>query len=103
MMLRYLQLSDYADHLETAQKHVIYEGKYHTKDLRGSTTTKESTDGVESALQGGEGVYLQLSDYADHLETAQKHVIYEGKYHTKDLRGSTTTKESTDGVESALQ
>ncbi|GKE47339.1 hypothetical protein Tco_1478597, partial [Tanacetum coccineum] len=26
-------------------------GKYHTKDLGGITTTKEATDGVESALQ----------------------------------------------------
>ncbi|GJR87057.1 hypothetical protein Tco_0211068 [Tanacetum coccineum] len=26
-------------------------GKYHTKDLGGSTTTKKATDGVESALQ----------------------------------------------------
>ncbi|GJS28621.1 hypothetical protein Tco_0489241 [Tanacetum coccineum] len=26
-------------------------GKYHTKDLGGSTTTKEATDGVEYALQ----------------------------------------------------
>ncbi|GJX90464.1 hypothetical protein Tco_0343790 [Tanacetum coccineum] len=42
MMLRYLQLPDYEDHLECS-------GKYHTKDLGGSTTTKEATDGVESA------------------------------------------------------
>nr|GEW60172.1 isocitrate and isopropylmalate dehydrogenases family [Tanacetum cinerariifolium] len=51
IMLRYLHLSDYADHLKTAPKRVIYEGKCHTKDLGRSTTTKEATDGVEPALQ----------------------------------------------------
>nr|GEY79012.1 isocitrate dehydrogenase [NAD] regulatory subunit 3, mitochondrial-like [Tanacetum cinerariifolium] len=109
MMLRYLQLADYADHLETARKHVIYEGKYHTKDLRGSTTIKEATDArnVGEPKMADKKIatnlalfisspmmlrYLQLADYADHLETARKHVIYEGKYHTKDLRGNMVLK-----------
>ncbi|KAJ0703590.1 putative isocitrate dehydrogenase (NAD(+)) [Helianthus annuus] len=50
MMLRHLQLPDYADRLETAVKRVIYEGKYRTKDLGGSSTTQEVTDAVISAL-----------------------------------------------------
>ena len=41
MMLRYLQLPDYADRLETIVKRVIYEGKYRTKDLGGSSKTQE--------------------------------------------------------------
>ncbi|GKC50379.1 isocitrate and isopropylmalate dehydrogenases family protein [Tanacetum coccineum] len=51
MMLRYLQLPDYADRLETAVKRVIYEGKYRTKDLGGSSTTQEVADAVISALE----------------------------------------------------
>ncbi|XP_071735329.1 isocitrate dehydrogenase [NAD] regulatory subunit 1, mitochondrial-like [Rutidosis leptorrhynchoides] len=51
MMLRHLQLPDFADRLETAVKRVIYEGKYRTKDLGGSSTTQEVTDAVISALQ----------------------------------------------------
>nr|GEU41705.1 isocitrate and isopropylmalate dehydrogenases family [Tanacetum cinerariifolium] len=63
----------------------------------GDKESKQSTEHHDDTLNE------ELSDYADHLETAQKRVIYEGKYHTKDLRGSTTTKEATNGVESALQ
>ncbi|XP_076887770.1 isocitrate dehydrogenase [NAD] regulatory subunit 1, mitochondrial-like [Bidens hawaiensis] len=51
MMLRHLELPDYADRLETAVKHVIEEGKYRTKDLGGSSTTQEVTDAVISALK----------------------------------------------------
>uniref|UniRef100_UPI001CB90B4F isocitrate dehydrogenase [NAD] regulatory subunit 3, mitochondrial-like n=1 Tax=Erigeron canadensis TaxID=72917 RepID=UPI001CB90B4F len=52
MMLRHIQLPDFADRLETAVKHVIFEGKYRTKDLGGSSTTQEVTDAVISALEG---------------------------------------------------
>ncbi|PWA71463.1 isocitrate and isopropylmalate dehydrogenases family [Artemisia annua] len=52
MMLRYLQLPDYPDRLETAVRRVIYEGKYYrTKDLGGSRTTQEVADTVISALK----------------------------------------------------
>ncbi|KAK1440530.1 hypothetical protein QVD17_06358 [Tagetes erecta] len=51
MMLRHLELPDFADRLETAVKHVIYEGKYRTKDLGGTSTTQEVTDAVISALK----------------------------------------------------
>lgn len=51
MMLRHLELPDFADRLETAVKHVIYEGKYRTKDLGGSSTTQEVTDAVISAIK----------------------------------------------------
>ncbi|KAL8211214.1 hypothetical protein R6Q57_005651 [Mikania cordata] len=51
MMLRHLELPDFADRLETAVKRVIYEGKYRTKDLGGSSTTQEVTDAVISALE----------------------------------------------------
>ncbi|XP_076915383.1 isocitrate dehydrogenase [NAD] regulatory subunit 3, mitochondrial-like [Bidens hawaiensis] len=51
MMLRHLELPDYADRLETAVKRVIEEGKYRTKDLGGSSTTQEVTDAVISALK----------------------------------------------------
>ncbi|CAI9272237.1 unnamed protein product [Lactuca saligna] len=51
MMLRHLQLPDYADRLENAVKRVIFEGKYRTKDLGGSSTTQEVADAVISALE----------------------------------------------------
>ncbi|KAI3704484.1 hypothetical protein L1987_74705 [Smallanthus sonchifolius] len=51
MMLRHLELPEFADRLENAVKRVIYEGKYRTKDLGGSSTTQEVTDAVISALE----------------------------------------------------
>ncbi|KAM0011216.1 putative isocitrate dehydrogenase (NAD(+)) [Helianthus debilis subsp. tardiflorus] len=51
MMLRHLELPEYADRLESAVKRVIKEGKYRTKDLGGSSTTQEVTDAVISALK----------------------------------------------------
>ncbi|GJX72431.1 retrovirus-related pol polyprotein from transposon TNT 1-94 [Tanacetum coccineum] len=42
-------------------------GKYHTKDLGGSTTTKEATDGVESALQSIKKTRSQTQKEMDEL------------------------------------
>ncbi|CAI0392742.1 unnamed protein product [Linum tenue] len=50
MMLRHLQFPSFADRLETAVKHVIFEGKHRTKDLGGNSTTQEVVDAVIAAL-----------------------------------------------------
>lgn len=50
MMLRHMELFEYADKIETAVLKTISEGKFRTKDLGGSTGTRAFTEAVCSLL-----------------------------------------------------
>jgi len=50
MMLRYLELHEYAKRIEKAVQGVLKEGKVLTKDIGGNATTKEFTQAVITNL-----------------------------------------------------
>lgn len=50
MMLRHMELFDYADKIENAVLATIAEGKYRTKDLGGNATTRAFTDAICARL-----------------------------------------------------